>query len=439
MKLGAARVAHALASKRDSSPMRRPATVTALAATIATATVVGGAGTAVAGPGGIGTTTAQWHSSTARPNDVVSLDVSETPPYTMPPSSNGYMSVVFDPKVLQFIGHSSTSPCQIVPAQADLWPGDSEATCNASTDGVHPTFDTFRFRVSADTTPQATTVTAGASFVGSYGTKMATASLQITAIPKITGHARPIDDTEALFQGCADVMFVGIRGSGEPSVWGNEINPIANEVNRILPRAISLREVYVDYASASVPSILTNGYGQYFDSIGDGEIRLQRLLSKSASNCPNEKWIIAGYSQGALVANLVSRNWSSDPHLAALDLVADPNRFPSGSGINLGTATGDRGIYALGTRGASPLPASISRKTFSLCDSKDLVCDTNNPYYRGVDLIGLALPGTLVAAVDLAHLKHGIDVHTKYPERSFWQLALLGDISASVTRHAIGR
>ncbi len=45
------------------------------------------------------------------------------------------------------------------------------------------------------------------------------------------------------------------------------------------------RQVYVDYTAASVPSIGYAGYAQYFDSISDGETRLQARSLAAPLNC----------------------------------------------------------------------------------------------------------------------------------------------------------
>src|SRR4051794_5968672 len=48
--------------------------------------------------------------------------------------------------------------------------------------------------------------------------------------PPIQGHAKPVSDRDSLAQGCADVLFVGLRGSGEKKDFGDTIKPIAKQV-----------------------------------------------------------------------------------------------------------------------------------------------------------------------------------------------------------------
>jgi Cutinase len=256
--------------------------------------------------------------------------------------------------------------------------------------------------------------------------------------PPIVGHAAPVSHLDAYAQGCADVMLVGVRGSGQTNAWGAEVAVVANEVNRLLPRSVSLRQVWIEYSAASVQSIATDGYGQYFGSIGHGQSELTQLLTHSAMRCPNEKWILAGYSQGALVVNLASRGWAGDPHLAALALIADPNRFPNGSGVNAGTSGSDKGIYAAGMQGATSLPPALSSRTASLCNNLDIVCDTTDKVYAAM-LPALLLGRSLGAKATTGVVKHGVDVHTTYTRTSHSRLLGLASTSASRARAALGR
>jgi len=233
-------------------------------------------------------------------------------------------------------------------------------------------------------------------------------------------------------------MVVGVRGSGENNGWDKEISPIAGQITVALPQSVSLRQVYIDYASASVLSIATNGYRQYFDSISDGETRLQAVLDDSALRCPHEKWVLAGYSQGALVVNQVSRYYAGSAQLAAINLVADPEREPTGEGANYGSAGHHRGIYSVvASTVASPLPSKLSAKTLSLCDANDIVCDTTAPMFGALAAL-VVLGGPLGGQGVLAQARIGVRTHTSYPARDFATLQQMGAVSAAMARRSVG-
>ena len=210
-------------------------------------------------------------------------------------------------------------------------------------------------------------------------------------------------------------------------------------MNTALPRSISLRQVYVEYTAAAVSTILTKGIVYYLNSIEDGELKLLSVLNYSEQHCPNEKWILAGYSQGALSVDQVSRYYTSSDHLAAVDLIADPERERTGAGQNLGSAGPHQGIYSIAFDLASPLPSEISSKTLSLCNRDDVVCDTSAPYYTALlPLLPFLVGGPISAPLAAALLKHGVDVHTEYKSRSLTQLDTIGAASAGRARRALG-
>jgi cutinase len=177
---------------------------------------------------------------------------------------------------------------------------------------------------------------------------------------------------------CRDVLFVGVRGSGEPASqaggYGDEIVRVASAFTANLPAGRTYRSVALDYTAAPVSTLFRPGGTQaYFDSIDHGVDRLSTLLATEQRNCPNQKVVVAGYSQGALVANLVSR---SAPKVSAVLLVADPARVPNQTGVNLGTARSGRGVYNQVDRHIRPLVTSGGALVVQLCDAGDPVCDS---------------------------------------------------------------
>ncbi len=91
------------------------------------------------------------------------------------------------------------------------------------------------------------------------------------------------------------------------------------------------------------------GVQLYLRSIQDGVNKLRSVLDDSARRCTGtntEKWIVAGYSQGALVVNKTVRSYAAS-RFAQIDLIADPDRTRDAVGKPIGSAGPGSGIYSL--------------------------------------------------------------------------------------------
>jgi len=193
----------------------------------------------------------------------------------------------------------------------------------------------------------------------------------------------PASSQSASRQQCADVLFVGVRGSGqtagENAGYGPEVAAVRDGIRDGLADSISVREIQLDYVAAPVSQIASSAEGRfrYLDSIDDGVEKLASVLIDSLFNCPNEKWTVAGYSQGGLVArDALSAFEQHADRVAALVLLADPGRKVSESALsNSGTSFIGSGLAGAVSR---PIPDSLSSRTHVICDAWDLVCDSFN-------------------------------------------------------------
>jgi hypothetical protein len=123
--------------------------------------------------------------------------------------------------------------------------------------------------------------------------------------------------------------------------------------------------------------------------------------------CPNEKVVIAGYSQGAwAIHGALNHLAANEPgiissgHIAAIVLVADANLIPFTGTPRAGTAPyASQGVFTA-TPGFTDedIPAPLQKTTLNVCNAGDAVCD-----FRGIETALIK---------DLA-----IEVHTKsyYP------------------------
>lgn len=194
---------------------------------------------------------------------------------------------------------------------------------------------------------------------------------------------------DGLQQQCADVLFLGIRGSGETQDLGNIIRPIASDFMADIGASRVVRFAPVEYPAAPTDNLKWDAAKSIIDpdsawsfmaSVDEGVAGARAVLDDSKTRCPNEKWVVAGYSQGALVAHRVLTNFFSQevPRIAGVLLVANPGRTPESAVNKSGSAAEGRGLLPLLDIYNPPYSTNLNSVTYSLCNTLDLVCDTEN-------------------------------------------------------------
>jgi hypothetical protein len=213
-------------------------------------------------------------------------------------------------------------------------------------------------------------------------------------------------------------LFIGVRGSGdhpqgnpanyneqaEPYNMGSTVEPVEEEFQNTITKYSSEHtltapsvEPYGLHYPADPTNLITNfetlsywdNVNAYMSSIWEGVYSLGDTLAEAEGNCPSQKIVLAGYSQGALVihlalAELESTGLVSPNVIDAIVLVADPGKLSNGNEIKQGTAAfNTKGIYTLIFGGPlidkvygppPPIPADLTGRTETLCDSNDPVC-----------------------------------------------------------------
>ena len=236
----------------------------------------------------------------------------------------------------------------------------------------------------------------------------------------------PTSHWDAENTACADVMFVGVRGSGEESAYGAPVESIRDGVRDgfgQLPgvgSARTVREVYLEYPASAVEVIgedlernLDNAlHGipadqwvfHYLDSVEAGAVRLHDFLNEQALRCPDEKWVLAGYSQGSLVINMVLPQFADYSRYGGVFLLANPGQQEGQPVTDLGTAPD--AAYGIGNIVYPNLeiPSALNGLVFSECDIYDAVCDIGTLIESVV--AGLKTPAQLAS--------DGFAVHTGY-------------------------
>ncbi|WP_040783770.1 cutinase family protein [Rhodococcus ruber] len=195
---------------------------------------------------------------------------------------------------------------------------------------------------------------------------------------------------------CAATFNLFIPGTWEtdehadPSRPVGMLAPVAEALQRMHGRAA---EVYtVPYMARA----FDNGH-TYADSKTDALRRADHVLSTTAERCPNTRFTLTGYSQGADAAGdlaaAIGHNQGPIPpeKVLAVGLLADPRAGTDGAAIVGPPSSGD-GI-------ADPRPqgmGTLSGRVASICDPSDLYCSIDkgsNPLLGSLGSILSTTPG----------------------------------------------
>ena len=215
---------------------------------------------------------------------------------------------------------------------------------------------------------------------------------------------------------CKDVEFIFARGSGEKLGDENYISWKSNLETRL--KSSSLRYNFYElgtksYNGAKYPAaaigienlnaILTSAsaifsaanVGLFNDSVNQGVTELVGRINNISSSCHNTKFVLSGYSQGAMSASRGIRRLNSEK-IIYLANFGDPNLYlPEGYGITPPACRGENlskyRIYAPNCKAHSWLlgankpyvPDGYTDKIGLWCTKKDIVCsnyfDFTNP------------------------------------------------------------
>lgn len=222
-------------------------------------------------------------------------------------------------------------------------------------------------------------------------------------------------------------MFLAVRGSGEPTSkgiqdsaddgayadWNDGFGPNLWTVYGAFEQAMQgkgytdgdfsagdWKGIGLRYRAMHVP-IVENGYWMagafsnalYTASIWQGVDRIEQYLNDEYNKCDgNQKYVLAGYSQGALAIHIYLTQRAPD-HLrgliAAVGLQADPAKNKAGAEAIYTNGFRDAkdpdngdpgmvnatGIYSKAQMpGSGSLPSWITGRTATLCHNNDIVC-----------------------------------------------------------------
>lgn len=183
--------------------------------------------------------------------------------------------------------------------------------------------------------------------------------------------------------GCAAIDIVMVPGTGETDPGANPTEPrgmlrgVTDPLQQQFGAAVGV--TYVPYEASAF-----NKGKTYADSKATGVSWTARHVQQRAAECPNTRFVLGGYSQGADVAGDIA--WlighgklaGVEPsRVLAVGLLADPRR-DAGDGTTVGPQLDGSGLAGHRPDGFGQL----TPVTRSYCDNGDLYC--SNPDSNGI-------------------------------------------------------
>lgn len=279
-------------------------------------------------------------------------------------------------------------------------------------------------------------------------------AILFACIPQMP-HASALASDDA----CSNVQLVFARGSGqalEASEYDRFRAQVIKHINGSLLAVKSYELGTEPYEGFQYPAVdvadLSNGNAigaklsagmanDYGESVKQGVNELHAYLSKRIASCPDTKFILGGYSQGAQVIGqaLIDMPEQVRPHIVFTGLFGDPKLYlPEGRGINPPACRGEdfswwrRGIEECATDNGSLaartpyLPLYAEQSTGLWCNAHDFVCGSSKFLWdkeghgeyaavngaidqaaaEAAERLKLALPGSIQHAVT-TNRRHG--------------------------------
>ncbi|RDI48457.1 cutinase family protein [Nocardia mexicana] len=231
---------------------------------------------------------------------------------------------------------------------------------------------------------------------------------------------------------CPDVQLLSIPGTWESNSGDDPENPSANPASLMLNISNPVREQFpqerldvytVPYvAQFSNPiAIPPDGQQSYNNSRSEGTRRATDELTSMAKECPLTSYVIAGFSQGAVIGGDLAAQIGagkgpvSPDRVLGVMLIADGRRdFGSGQATEIGpnppgvgAEVALKGLTVPGISMTGPRQGfgKLADRTYTICAPGDLICDAPKQALNPLNMIPAL--GTLVRAV-------GNPVHNGY-------------------------
>jgi hypothetical protein len=212
---------------------------------------------------------------------------------------------------------------------------------------------------------------------------------------------------------CAEVFFIGARGSGQN---GDDAGPLnmGDQTERLYRlfaegihdqpisgsnRLARSAPVGVDYPAAGAFSIVDD---TYINSVEEGSQDIQAKIAAITERCGKKtRFVLAGYSQGAQAVTAALTEMTAVSQIDAVVLVASPVFRQGEAGTEYGgPPAGADGI--LRTLWDLPVPDWIADRTIAVCKPFDIVCTSIGIGHASYDdtILGMAADDAVDWSVD---------------------------------------
>lgn len=201
-----------------------------------------------------------------------------------------------------------------------------------------------------------------------------------------------------------DVVFIGVRGSGQAGPgtpgWaptqadtlglGPELASAYGRLLRAVENRRNVDAVSIPYAASDVNKLVTNR-AEYFRGLDEGVRKLASELDRQAQRHPRARFVLAGYSQGAMVVHRVLHQLDDSKtgrqiidRLDTALLIGDGDRVRDEKSILYfhGTTPGNQGVGLSFRAQSGSLDEKFDKKlgarVLQVCNAHDIVCDFPN-------------------------------------------------------------
>lgn len=257
---------------------------------------------------------------------------------------------------------------------------------------------------------------------------------------------------------CPDVQMISVPGTWESGSGDDPYNPTANPASLMLNVSNPIRQQFpservdvytVPYvAQFSNPvAIPPDGQQSYNNSRAEGAQRMVDFMAQRTEQCPLTTYVIAGFSQGAVIAgdiaNLIGAGKGpvSADLVLGVTLIADGRRTGdtgSGEATQIGTPppgvgaeialTGVRvpGITMTGPREGGF--GKVADRTYTICAPTDLICDSPRQALNPINFVSSVLTLVRAAGNPVHALYKGFVIDEKGTTATEWTTVWAADL-----------
>jgi len=213
--------------------------------------------------------------------------------------------------------------------------------------------------------------------------------------------AAPVSSTTV----CADILLVGMTGSGEGSStttpFGRTLEPFRRTyVRAALAGGRTLRQHYLGRPTSTATTLKTSPGAdgpassavtatteqRWEGDLSGDATRIVSALGSAASSCPRQQIVLVGYAQGAMAMHRTLLKLAHQPgifrRVVAATLIADGDRVPRTaairSGAEIASATA-KGVHPWFRAAMADVPQSAwTVPVWSVCERHDVACDLSS-------------------------------------------------------------